>query len=63
MNAALIGRQIMFLSMKFMSPTLYAIRETPLYLDSHIGFVKQKQKILIFDIHYYVTLNSASKYF
>lgn len=53
----------MFLSMKFMSPTLYAIRETPLYLDSHIGFVKQKQKTLIFDIHYYVTLNSASKYF
>ena len=32
-------------------------------LDSHIGFVKQKQKTLIFDIHYYVTLNSASKYF
>ena len=28
----------MFLSMKFMSPTLYAIRETSLYLDSHIGF-------------------------
>ena len=40
----------MFLSMKFMSPTLYAIRETPLYLDSHIGFVKQKQKTLIFYI-------------